>query len=69
MRYARDPKWLNARRRDVCRKCHAEIKVGERIFYYPATRAVYCDSEACGKSESRSFECAAQDEANYCGTY
>jgi hypothetical protein len=69
MRYKGDPYWTKERFESKCRRCDKQIRRGESIFYYPSSRAVYCDHEACGRQESRSFECAAQDEANYCGTY
>lgn len=65
MQFKGDPRWLNARRRDVCEKCHREIKPGEHIFYYPETRRAYC--EDCGDAESRVFDAAAQDELIYNG--
>ena len=40
----RDPRWINARRSERCEshECGREIRPGARVFYYPATRSVYC---------------------------
>lgn len=69
MRYPRDPYWLNLRRRDVCAKCHAEMKPGERGFYYPNTKTILCDSDSCGGQASRDFAAAKFDESVYGGGY
>lgn len=65
-RRSRDPFWVNARRADVCAKCHDEIKVGERVFYYPSTGSAYCDGPAgCGDAAAADFNACAFDEAVY----
>lgn len=61
-RYARDPYWLTVRYRATCDKCHGEIKPGERAFYYPTGKKMFCDMPACGQHDSARFQCAAQDE-------
>jgi len=61
MRYSRDPYWLQARFASKCRKCGAQIKRGERIFYYPIEKTAYC--EKCGQAASAEFDAAAMDEA------
>ncbi|GAH39277.1 unnamed protein product, partial [marine sediment metagenome] len=43
----------------------AEIKKGDKIFYYPRTKDVFCSAVSCGGAESASFEAAAQDEFYY----
>ena len=63
--YSGDPYWTKARFNSKCSGCGHRIKKGERIFYYPRTKDVFCDSGKCGQAESRSFEAAAQDEWNY----
>jgi len=63
--YSGDPYWTTARFTSKCRKCGKVIMKGERIFYYPKGKYVFCDSDGCGHAESRSFEAAAQDEWNY----
>ena len=44
--YRRDPRWISAKFNSVC-DCGSQIKRGERIYYYPATRTAVC--EKCGK--------------------
>lgn len=63
--YAGDPYWLRAKFPGSCSRCKKEIKRGDRIFYYPKTKDVFCDGDPCGAAESRSFEAAAQDEFYY----
>ena len=63
--YSGDPYWTTARFNSKCSGCGRGIKKGERIFYFPRTKDVFCDSDRCGRRESRSFEAAAQDEFNY----
>ena len=63
--YSGDPYWTTARFTSKCRNCGRVITKGERIFYYPKGKEVFCDLEGCGHQESRSFEAAAQDEWNY----
>lgn len=63
--FPRDPHWLDARFRSVCDKCHAEIKPGERIFYYPSTKTVLCDMPACGQAAADDFSACLFDERGY----
>ncbi len=63
--YAGDPYWLRARFSGSCSRCKKEIKKGDRVFYFPKTKDVFCDDDLCGAAESRSFEAAAQDEFYY----
>jgi len=64
--YSNAPRWMEARFPSQCTRCKCSIKKGDRIFYYPASKAVYCAAEACGKECSRDFESHAFDEANNC---
>jgi len=59
-RYGRDPFWLSARFNSKC-ACGAEVKRGERGFYYPNAKKMLCAK--CGETASRDFAAAAQDEA------
>lgn len=61
--YNNDPKWLTARFNSTCVKCKNTIKKGTEIFYYPKTKAVFC--EACAEIESKSFDAIVQDEDFY----
>ena len=60
--YAGDPRWTVARFNSKCKKCGADIRKGERIFYYPNARAVF--SGECASDEAESFAAAAADEAS-----
>jgi len=63
--YSGDPYWLRAKFSSCCSRCKKEINRGDRIFYYPRTKDVFCSGGSCGGAESRSFEAAAQDEYFY----
>ncbi|RPJ40124.1 MAG: hypothetical protein EHM35_00530 [Planctomycetaceae bacterium] len=41
-----DPYWLAARFASTC-TCGKQIRKGDRIFYYPKTKAAVC--ETCGR--------------------
>ena len=66
-RYGGDPFWLTAKFSGKCarKSCGRVIPAGGRAFYYPRTKALYCDSPGCGQAESSSFESAAADEFFY----
>lgn len=61
-RYAADPKWITAKFSGKCHAttCHALIRKGERIFYYPSSKSARC--QACGEAASREFDAAKADE-------
>ena len=63
--YSGDPYWLTAKFSSSCSRCKTEIKKGDKIFYFPRTKDVFCAAGSCGDAESRSFEAAAQDEFYY----
>jgi len=48
--------------RAATRRCKRAIRRGERIFYYPNGRAVYCADDACGGACHREFSDAALAE-------
>jgi hypothetical protein len=62
-----DPYWITARRADSCTGCKARVRAGDRVFYYPNTRAIYCEAEACGAAASRDFDARAFDDAMVSG--
>jgi hypothetical protein len=62
-RYTKDPRWTTSRRTSRCRTCNQLMQPGARIFLYPATGAVFCEADGCGKQAARDFEAAAFDEA------
>lgn len=68
-RYSRDPKWLTVKYACKCSKCGKAIKQGERGFYYPSDRSMFCEGEECGGNASRDFESCAFDEASYHGSW
>jgi len=63
--YSGDPYFTTAKFTSTCTRCKEQISRGERIFYFPRTKDVYCAGDGCGGAESRSFEAAAQDEYFY----
>lgn len=65
VRYAGDPYWTRARFGTCC-KCGKNVK-GQRIFYYPKGKHVYCSE--CGQEESSRFNEAAWDEEQYINSY
>lgn len=62
--YAGDPRWMTARFNSTC-QCNAQMRKGERIFYYPNGRKALCSK--CGEKASAEFESAKADEAMMCG--
>ena len=73
MAYARDPYWTTARFASTCAqwkirplKTHcAPIRKGSRIYYYPASRSVICES--CGTTAAADFAANVADEDAYNG--
>jgi len=64
-----DPYWLTTRYAGECKGCGREIKRGERAFWYPNGRALYCGDDACGQQQYREFSAAAFDEDYARGAY
>ena len=60
--YRGDPRWLHAKYPGQChgQECGRRIVRGDRVFYFPSTKAIYC--EECGDAHSRRFESEAEDE-------
>ncbi len=63
-RYKCDPRWITVRFEAKCVRCKRSIHPGERAFYYPEDRSLYCEVEACGRAASREFPAIAFDEEN-----
>lgn len=63
-RYKCDPRWINVRFKGECVRCRRAIRTGERAFYYPEDRSLYCAAEQCGGAASREFSARAFDEDN-----
>lgn len=61
--YSNDPRWINARFESICAHCGKKIKRGDRVFYYPLHKRVFCDGDSCGKHCERDFRncCEAED--------
>jgi hypothetical protein len=57
-----DPYWLTAKWAGTCVRCGAHIKRGDKAYYYPRDRALYCASDSCGEKASREFAAYKQDE-------
>ena len=64
-RYALDPYWMNVRFPGTCRKCGRQIKRGERAFYYPNGKHLFCEAAPCGQAAAADFQACAEDEAFY----
>lgn len=65
--YRNDPRWLFARYSGTCRKCEGRIRKGDRAWYYPKGKHIYC--EPCGEPQAREFESAVADEDFYNSRY
>lgn len=64
-RYALDPYWLTVRFAGTCHTCGRPIKRGERAFYYPNGKHLFCEAPACGQAAAADFHACAEDEAFY----
>ena len=64
-RYAHDPRWITARYPATCQQCGKPIKQGDRAFYFPNGKALFCDGPNCGQQESANFDAYTFDEAFY----
>lgn len=64
IRYAGDPRWIAARFASQC-QCGSGIKRGDRIYYFPRTKTVFC--QTCGEPAHARFVSEAQDEAMLSG--
>ena len=63
--YSTDPHWIYTRYTSVCARCGRTIAHGERAWYYPRGKRLYCGDPVCGAQEARDFAAAAADEAMY----
>jgi hypothetical protein len=63
-KYKSDPRWINVKFEGGCVRCKWPIRRGERAFYYPEGRSLYCDRENCGQAASREFTACLSDEEN-----
>lgn len=67
-RYQHDPRWINVRYAASCCRCGRRINKGDRAFYFPNGRDLFCDGPDCGQNESNQFDCHTADEAIYNGS-
>jgi hypothetical protein len=65
-KYKNDPRWINVKFDGTCTRCKSVIRRGERVFYYPQDRSLYCERENCGQAASRDFNAQVFDEEQ-CG--
>jgi hypothetical protein len=63
--YKGDPHWTTAKFPGRCTRCGKKINRGDRIFYYPRGKVVYCDAPGCGGSAERDFLTMAEAEDYY----
>lgn len=63
-KYKSDPRWINVKFDGGCVRCKRPIGRGERAFYFPEDRSLYCEREECGRAASREFDARAFDEEN-----
>jgi hypothetical protein len=47
-----------------CMRCKRPTHPGERAFFYPEDRSLYCDGEDCGQAANRELSARAFDEDN-----
>jgi hypothetical protein len=61
-KYKSDPRWLSVKFDGSCARCNSVILRGERAFYYPQDRSLYCERENCGQAVSRDLGARVFDE-------
>lgn len=56
-----DPRWIDVKYPKVCAKsgCNKTIKVGERAFYYPNSKSLFCETH--GQEAEADFITYAKD--------
>jgi hypothetical protein len=63
--YRGDPRWISAKYPSKCAHCGHAIARGERAFYYPNGRYLFCKHDDCGGQADRDTYAAIQDEQFY----
>ena len=61
-KYKSDPRWISVNFDGSCARCKSTIRRGERVFYYPQNRSLYCERENCGLAASHDFTARVFDE-------
>jgi hypothetical protein len=64
--YSGDPRWITAKFNSTDSKGNV-VRKGDRVFYYPRTKAILTGQEA--ESAAAQFASAAADEALETGQY
>lgn len=67
-----DPGWITVKfvtPQTICGGCKKKLVKGERVFYYPNSRTMFCMKDECGIKESNSFNAARFDEAQMSGSW
>lgn len=62
-RYHGDPYMITAKYRGSCAACGAGVRPGQRAYYWPRERRIYC--APCGEPLYREFVAMAEDEEFY----
>ncbi len=60
--YSNDPKWITARHASACSDCGRAIHRGDRIFWFPLTKAARGSRCNCATTAAADFEARAFDE-------
>jgi hypothetical protein len=56
--YPGDPYWITARWRGVCKGCGCMILPGDKAFFFPRGKEIFC--MICGREECNSFEASVE---------
>ena len=64
--YQDDPRWITAKFAGKDKDGNP-FKKGDRVFYFPRTKAIYTGAKA--ERESAAFNAAKQDEDNYMASF
>lgn len=63
--YSGDPHWIDVRYTGKCSKCSEVLKKGQRAFYYPNGKHLYCQANGCATAAESDFLTMAQAEDHY----
>jgi hypothetical protein len=63
--YRNDPRWIEARFQSKCGKCGDAVLKGDKVYYYPLEKKVFCKKDDCSGSCERDFSSCAFDEMVY----
>ncbi len=67
--YSKDPYWMTTKYPGKCAKCGKRINRGDQVFYYPRTKALFCNNDDCGGAADRDFNSCAFDDAQMSGSW